>query len=50
MQHHSKDKKNSKQESENENEELDVFYLYFGIIRQIIWQISPKLRNYMLEE
>jgi hypothetical protein len=34
---------------ENENH-LDIFYLFFGITRKILWQISPNLRNYMLKE
>ena len=30
--------------------ELDIFYLFFGITRQIIWEISPFLKVYMIDE
>jgi hypothetical protein len=30
--------------------ELDIFYLFFGITRKILWEISPNLRSYMLKE
>ena len=30
--------------------ELDIFYLFFGIVRQIIWEISPFLKVYMIDE
>ena len=30
--------------------ELDIFYLFFGITRQIIWEISPFLKDYMIDE
>ena len=35
---------------ETDNDELDIFYLFFGITRQILWDISPNLRDYMLDE
>jgi len=35
---------------EEGNDELDIFYLFFGITRQILWDISPNLRDYMLDE
>ena len=31
-------------------DELDIFYLFFGITRQIIWEISPFLKVYMIDE
>ena len=30
--------------------ELDIFYLFFGITRQIIWEISPFLKGYMIND
>lgn len=35
---------------ETGNDELDIFYLFFGITRQILWEASPTLRDYMLDE
>lgn len=35
---------------QTDNDELDIFYLFFGITRQILWKISPELKDYMLEE
>ena len=35
---------------ETDNDELDIFYLFFGITRQILWDISPELRDFMIEE
>ena len=35
---------------EEGNDELDIFYLFFGILRQILWDVSPNLRDVMLEE
>lgn len=30
--------------------ELDIFYLFFGITRQILWKISPFLKVYMIDK
>ena len=35
---------------ETDNDELDIFYLFFGITRQILWDISPFLKVYMIDE
>ena len=35
---------------ETDNDELDIFYLFFGILREILWDISPELRDFMIEE
>ena len=35
---------------ETDNDELDIFYLFFGILWQILWDISPELRDFMIEE
>lgn len=34
---------------ETDNDELDIFYLFFGITRQILWEISPELKITMIQ-
>jgi hypothetical protein len=31
-------------------EHLDVFYLFFGLLRQSIWKVDPKMKDILLEK
>jgi hypothetical protein len=31
-----------------ELDDLDVFYLFFGLLRQSIWKVDPRMKGVML--
>jgi len=40
----------SHQKAKEDDEWMDIFYLFFGITREIIWGISPDLKKFMINE
>jgi hypothetical protein len=34
----------------NDSDDLDFFYFAFGMLRDAIWMISPRMKQIMLEE
>jgi hypothetical protein len=32
-----------------ELDDLDVFYLFFGLLRQSIWKVDPRMKKVMLK-
>jgi len=33
-----------------ELEHLDIFYLFFGLFRQCIWKVDPRMKSVMLKK
>jgi hypothetical protein len=32
------------------DDELDIFYLCFGLLRQSIWSVEPRMKDVMLRK
>lgn len=33
----------------DKDNQLDIFYLFFGIFRNILWEISPEIKIIMIQ-